>query len=227
MREASKTSAVRGAELAPRYFAGRVLDIGAGDDPVVPHATPFDREHGDANRADAWFPAASFDCVHSSHCLEHMTDPPDALARWWSLVAPGGHLIVVVPDEDLYEQGYWPSLFNPEHTATFRVGAGPTWSPRSFQLEALARALPGGQVVAIERHARGYVHQRPLLRVAVPRRIVDLANRARPGRRRPEREGSSIDRAFVRACRMMNVPIDQTRGGALAQIQVIVRKDPR
>jgi SAM-dependent methyltransferase len=224
MREASKTRAVRGPEFASRYFGGSVLDIGAGDDPVVPHARPFDKADGDANLVDGFFPAASFDCVHSSHCLEHMADPPAALARWWSLVKPGGHLIVVVPDEDLYEQGYFPSVFNPEHTATFRATAATSWSPRSFDLESLVRALPAADVIAVERQMAGYIRQRPLLPVRHGRRTIDVMNRARPGRRRPAIEGSLLDRVFLRACRIVNVPIDQTRGAALAQIQAIVRK---
>jgi SAM-dependent methyltransferase len=224
MREASKTRAVRGPDFAARYFSGSVLDIGAGDDPVVAHAIPFDKAHGDANRADDYFPAASLDCVHSSHCLEHMADPPGALARWWSLVKPGGHLIVVVPDEDFYEQGRFPSLFNPEHTATFRLTPQTTWSPRSFNLQSLVGALPGADVVSVERQTAGYVVQRSLVRIRFGRRAVDLANRARPGRLNPAIEGSLVDRAYVHACRAMGLPIDQTRGNALAQIQAIARK---
>ena len=34
-----------------------------------------------------------------------MRDVPGALAQWWSLVRPEGHLIMAVPHEDLYEQG--------------------------------------------------------------------------------------------------------------------------
>ena len=37
--------------------------------------------------------------MYSSHCLEHMHDPVDALARWWRLVMSSGFLIIVVPDE--------------------------------------------------------------------------------------------------------------------------------
>jgi SAM-dependent methyltransferase len=224
MREASKTATVRGPGFAARYFAGSVLDIGAGDDPVAPHAQAFDKQHGDANRADEYFPKNSFDCVHSSHCLEHMQAPLDALSRWWSLVKPGGHLIVCVPDEDLYEQGYWPSLFNPEHTATFRVTPESRWSRRSFHVGHIVSALPGAHLVSLERHDHGYVHQNPVVALSVPRRAIYLANAARPGRQNPALEGSLVDRLYVRACRAMNIPIDQTRGSALAQIQAIVQK---
>ena len=67
-------------------------------------------------------PHLAYDAVCSSHCLEHMRDVPAALTQWWALVRKGGYLVLVVPDEDLYEQGGWPSLFNSDHKATFRIG---------------------------------------------------------------------------------------------------------
>jgi hypothetical protein len=50
-----------------------------------------------------------------------MNDPAAALSEWWQLVAPKGHLIVMIPDEALYEQGYWPSLFNPDRKCAFSL----------------------------------------------------------------------------------------------------------
>ena len=50
-----------------------------------------------------------------------MRDPRSAIAQWWGLVKPGGVLFVIVPDEDLYEQGFWPSRFNCDHKWTFTI----------------------------------------------------------------------------------------------------------
>jgi len=90
MDEATKTSQIRGEDFAERYLSGRVIDIGAGEDLVVPHAEPFDKEHGNGNYIDRYREPESYDCVHSSHCLEHMDNPEDAIGRWWRLVKPGG-----------------------------------------------------------------------------------------------------------------------------------------
>ena len=127
MQEASKTNKFRPSHFASTYLSGRVLDIGAGPDLVCPHAQAFDQEHGDANKIDAYFEAESFDTVHSNHSLEHMLDPVQALHRWWSLVKSGGFMIVVVPDEYLYEQNMWPSFFSPEHYSSYGYSYDLIW----------------------------------------------------------------------------------------------------
>src|ERR1035437_3135111 len=156
MDEASKTNKLRGADFAQRYLQGRVLDIGAGKDAVCGWAEVFDQQHGDANHIEEYFPSQSFDAVHSSHCLEHMHHPVAALAGWRSLVKPGGYLILVVPDEDLYEQGIWPSFFNSDHKATFRLDRATSWSPVSHELRVLCESLIGAEIITAEIHSQGY-----------------------------------------------------------------------
>ena len=137
MDEAKKTNLIRGDAFMSQYFQGKVIDIGAGNDLVCPGAERFDLEDGDANVITRYRQPDSYDCVHSSHCLEHMHDPAAALKEWWALVKPGGYLVTVVPEEDLYEQGIWPSVFNKDHKATFTLKKGRSWSPVSFNVENL------------------------------------------------------------------------------------------
>ncbi|MBN8899200.1 MAG: methyltransferase domain-containing protein, partial [Rhodospirillales bacterium] len=84
---------------------------------------------------------ASFDFLYSSHCLEHLPDPRAALAAWLRVVRSGGHLVIAVPDEDLYEQGRWPSAFNPDHRWTFTLYKSRSWSPVSLNLLDLVREV--------------------------------------------------------------------------------------
>jgi SAM-dependent methyltransferase len=227
--EAAKTNRLRDETFKAKYFSGHVLDIGCGTDPVVPAAMPFDLEQGDANRILDYLAPDSFDCVHSSHCLEHMHNAQAALMQWWALVKPGGFLVLVVPDEDLYEQGHWPSLFNPDHKATFRLDKPSSWSPVSHDLGQLVGALPGCETVEIDRQDGGYDHSylhlprnrmmrhwQKALRWCFRKWNKDLY---RPGPR-PRWTGPWL----VRFNRWLEVPIDQTRGPAVAQIQVILRK---
>lgn len=141
MDETSKTL-YHHRELFSPFLTGRGIDIGCGTDPVAPEVTPFDLDTGDASRIDELVDGG-FDYVWSSHCLEHMDAPRDALRRWWSLVAPGGHLILVVPDEDLYEQGFFPSRFNADHKATFTIYKESSWSPSSVNLRDELEGLGG------------------------------------------------------------------------------------
>jgi SAM-dependent methyltransferase len=115
------------SRFATRYFVGDGIDIGAGSDflgqyteqfPLMSSCRPWDLKDGDAQLL-ATVPDTSLDFAHSSHCLEHMRDPREALKHWLRVLRPGGHLVVMIPDEDLYEQGVFPSTFN-------SVTSGPT-----------------------------------------------------------------------------------------------------
>ena len=142
------------------YFVGRGIDIGCGDDPVTVSCERFDilHGHGDA-QVMAGVESGVYDFVYSSHCLEHMVDPRAAIRRWWELVKPGGYLLVVVPDEDLYEQGYYPSRFNEGHTATFTIEKQHSWSPVSINMVDLAASLAGARVFNIARYDTGYSYE--------------------------------------------------------------------
>lgn len=151
MRECGKAVARRLGTpgFATRYFVGRGIDVGCGDDPLslyaplfplVTEVVPFDREHGDAQDL-ASIPDGAFDFLHSSHCLEHVHDPLLALKHWARVVKPGGHLIVTVPDEDMYEQGVWPSTWNGDHKRTFTLWKAESWSPASVNLLDLIHSV--------------------------------------------------------------------------------------
>jgi SAM-dependent methyltransferase len=156
MDETSKAKKYWG-DLEKSVLTGKGIDIGCGPDPVTPDARPFDLGQGDANVVSKYV-TEQFDYVYSSHCLEHMHDPRATILDWWKLVKPGGHLFILVPDEDLYEQGVFPSRFNPDHKSTFTISKAKSWSPKSVNVLELAQSLPGGQIINIELQDRGYDH---------------------------------------------------------------------
>jgi SAM-dependent methyltransferase len=206
MNEASKTWAILNEEERS-WFSGSVLDIGCGADKIVPHARGFDLADGDANRIDEYV-AERFDMVFSSHALEHMHQPVEAIQRWWRLVADGGRMIVIVPDEDLYEQGVFPSRFNSDHKATFTLAKRRSWSPRSYNMVDLAAQLPGAKVLRCELQDVGYDRRHMTSGVA---RIGKVDKPLK----------LMLKRTFFRS-----VALDQTRGnpGALAQVFLAVQK---
>lgn len=151
MKECSKAIPRRLAHpnFARRYFVGDGIDIGGASDPLALYAGLFplirsvrtwDLDDGDAVHM-AGVADCSYDFVHSSHCLEHLTDPAAALRQWLRILRPGGTMIVMVPDEDLYEQNVFPSTFNAGHQWTFSVWKARSWSARSLNVLDLLREL--------------------------------------------------------------------------------------
>jgi len=138
-----------------KYLVGRGIDIGCGGDPITLDCTRWEVLDGDAQLM-CGVADESFDWVYSSHCLEHVADPTVALSNWWRILRPGGYLLVVVPDEDLYEQGRWPSTFNPEHQTTWSIFKGHTWSTVHRSLAVELANLPHGQVLSLRLLDDGY-----------------------------------------------------------------------
>ena len=151
MHESSKAIFHRlaDARYATRYFVGDGIDIGCGPDPLAQYFEFFplmkscrswDMADGDAQLMQSVSDNA-YDFVHSSHCLEHMRDMDVALSNWLRILKPGGHLVCLVPDEDLYEQGVFPSTFNSDHKHTLTIYKKKSWSPKSVNVFSLIDAL--------------------------------------------------------------------------------------
>jgi SAM-dependent methyltransferase len=147
------------------FFVGNGIDIGAGPDGLSSQKALFPRMGDvrlwDIPDGDAMLMAGvednTFDFVHSSHCLEHLINPATALGHWLRIVKPGGHVVVTVPDEDLYEQGVFPSTFNPDHKATFTTFKRKSWSPRSVSvLPMLCAIRPEPHVIKVEQIVAKY-----------------------------------------------------------------------
>ncbi len=159
MKEASKSLARRLADsrFVRRYFRGRGVDIGGAPDPLALYKELFplveDIRTWDLDDGDAQFMAGvaddSFDFVFSSHCLEHLNDPAEGLRNWLRVVKPNGYVVFAIPEEDLYEQGVFPSTFNRDHKNTFTIGKTASWSPRSVNVLALLASL--GPEAAVEK----------------------------------------------------------------------------
>ena len=113
------------------YVRGRLLDIGAGPFRIYPYATTLDNlDH--ASRfgwqykpdiiADAsnlnMLASESWDCVFSSHTLEHLENPEKNLKEWWRVIKQGGYLVLYLPHKDLYPNIGQPGS-NPDHKSDF------------------------------------------------------------------------------------------------------------
>jgi SAM-dependent methyltransferase len=172
MKECSKSIPRRlaDANFSRRYFVGRGVDIGGKPDPLalyrplfekVTDVRTWDLEDGDAQLM-AGVPDGHFDFVHSSHCLEHLVDPMAGLAQWLRVTRAGGHLVITVPDEDLYEQGTFPSTFNRDHKWTFTIHKRASWSERSLNVIDLVLGLgEQAELVRLEQLSATYRYDLP------------------------------------------------------------------
>lgn len=161
MNESSKSifHKIKDSRYATRYIIGDGIDIGSGNDslglyfeffPLMRTCRSWDLPDGDA-QVMASVPDQSFDFVHSSHCLEHMRNPHIAINNWLRILKPGGHLICLVPDEDLYEQGVFPSTFNSDHKHTFTISKKDSWSSNSINIsDMLSSVNDKSQILKIE-----------------------------------------------------------------------------
>jgi SAM-dependent methyltransferase len=220
MNEATKTRALW-TERELSFLRGTGIDIGCGSDPVLPGVLPFDLEHGDANEITEHV-RDTFDFVFSAHCLEHMHSPRVAILEWWKLVKPGGCLFFIVPDEDLYEQGFWPSVFNPDHKATFTMSRSTRWSTVSVNVLDLVASLPGGEVIDVRLQDEGY-ERCYLRRWRCPRGWALLMAALRWKMLKLFRN-LGISAQLNWFATVFQAPIDQTICVATAQIQAVVRK---
>ncbi|AEG50352.1 Methyltransferase type 11 [Sphingobium chlorophenolicum L-1] len=161
MRELSKSIPRRlhDSNFIRRYFVGNGIDIGGKPDPLALYGEMFPLMTGvkiwDLEDGDAQFmvgvPDNSLDFVTSSHCLEHLHQPIEGLRNWVRIVKPGGYIVILVPDEDLFEQGEFPSTFNGDHKWTFTIWKETSWSAKSINVIEMVKQLgPSARVEKIE-----------------------------------------------------------------------------
>ncbi len=113
-----------------RFLSGpRILDIGYkgysdGARPILPHAIGVDLDYPGYDGRTLPFPDLSQDGVFASHTLEHISDYRNAIAEWFRVLRVGGHLIIAVPHQFLYERKLsLPSRWNSDHKRFYTVAS--------------------------------------------------------------------------------------------------------
>ena len=104
------------------YCRGLGLDLGCGDEKIVPTALGIDFASNKAElrldlsspNALGLFATGSLDYIFSSHTLEDLWDTEGTLKEWWRVIKAGGYLILYGPDKDYYPNIGQPGA-NPRH----------------------------------------------------------------------------------------------------------------
>lgn len=115
----SETQKIR--EKVIEYVEKPCIDYGCGHDKIIKEAIGVDCRPilgvnivCDLDSKEAKAKLTSFKgtvkTIYSSHFLEHCKDDRAMLAWWIDLLAPGGHLILYLPDDEHYNNDA-----NPEH----------------------------------------------------------------------------------------------------------------
>ena len=132
---------------------GRLLDVGAGSGWLVEHMNSlgwqaegldFDPQSVASARGLVFhqgglpqlnFPAAAFDAVTMSHCIEHVHDPLAWLVEVRRILKPGRRLVIATPNSDSFEhrffQADWRGLEPPRHLHLFNCAAMATLMQRA------------------------------------------------------------------------------------------------
>lgn len=193
-----------GGQIAP---GSRVLDVGAGNGTAVralraagidaygiePESRAVDAARGEGagtvvrGTLEDHPLGGRFDVVRMYQTLEHMPDPVDALVRARDLLAPGGRLVIGVPnlgsvDRRLFGAS-WDGLELPRHLYHFtrsslRMVLGAAGLvPRSIRTVALFGLLPASidARTAAGRRQRGWGHSVPLRAALYPIELVTAA----------------------------------------------------
>ena len=124
-----------------KYLSGNIADIGCGEGTVIPGAYGIDGRDFPcvSYRTDNLYglPAQlpdkleSFDCVVSSHTLEHLPDSYRAIFEWRCFCKKGGYFILYLPDGKYYD-----NFENQEHFHDFTYSQFVFWFKRAFCGEA-------------------------------------------------------------------------------------------
>ena len=147
-----------------RFMQGRGLDIGFKSKPVVENATGVELNYPGYDGVILPFPDASQDFVYSSHMLEHV--PQENFVRviqeWHRVTKIGGHIIIIVPHQYLYEKRWnLPSKFNRDHKVFYtpqKLLSHVEWSlaPNSYRVRFLRDNDDGFDYsLTPEKHSRG------------------------------------------------------------------------
>lgn len=172
MLESTKAVARRNFDrrFSTVYFVGNGIDIGCGQDsianysefyPLMTGCRAWDQPDGDGMLLEG-VDNEVFDFVHSSHSLEHMYDPNIAMSNWIRVLKKGGHMILLLPDEDMFEQGTWPSTYaGPDHITSWTIHKKESWCPVSHNVTEFFGQFSELEILKIEKLDSTYLYTWP------------------------------------------------------------------
>lgn len=142
MYENTKATFLRWCQnrLYHQVFKGEGLHVHPGDDPLKAKNFPLVKSIKTVNlknfnlKDDGLEELGEFDFILFTGLVGYENEPKEVIDHLLKNVKSKGHLILTVPDEDLYEQGTFPSIFNKGHKRTFSIHKQESWSGKHVNL---------------------------------------------------------------------------------------------
>lgn len=150
-----------------RFMTGTGLDVGfsgygKGVTPILPGAIGVDIDYPGYDGKTLPFPDGSQDYVFTSHVLEHIPDYRHTFRDWHRVIKTGGHIVIIVPHQFLYEKRTsLPSLWNRDHKRFYTPGIllsqiEESLAPNAYRIMHLRDNDDGFEYdIPPDRHSRG------------------------------------------------------------------------
>lgn len=149
------------------FMSGTGLDIGyagyiANAKSILPSAIGIDTNYPGYDGRVLPFASSSQDFVYTSHTLEHIDDYVQALREWYRVLKVGGHMVIAVPSQYLYEKkASLPSRWNADHKRFYTVSSlareiEEALEPNSYRVELLRENAQGwDKTIPADSHSGG------------------------------------------------------------------------
>jgi SAM-dependent methyltransferase len=161
-----KESIFRGLCNAQKYFKGRILDLGCGDQPYARLVGRGNLDYIGVDRslehsplpdvcADSLklpFRDGSFDTILSTQVIEHVSDPSEMMREISRVLKPSGHVIMTAPQA-------WPLHEEPRDFFRY-TRYGLQVLAQRYDLEIVYIQERGGGVLALAQLGNVLLHER-------------------------------------------------------------------
>lgn len=95
-----------------------------------------------------YLPPGRYDFVYSGRRLNAMNLPKAAILEWWHAVKVGGHLVLLLPNEDKF--GVRQSKAAGRNAWTFTIWKSKSWSARSINVVEIVALLYDAELICVE-----------------------------------------------------------------------------
>lgn len=223
MSESKKIKSLNNSNYLSKYLKGKVIDIGAGKDPILNNADIFDIEHGDANHILDYV-KKKYDTVYSSNLIEHLNDPIKSVKDFETLVKDNGYLILIIPTFEYYEQSIWPSIFNIDHKFAFTYYYNTGTKNYLLSINNIIECLSYSKLIKIESILENYNKS------LIIRNYMGLKSKTL---RKISRISFEINKMQIPKkiklyifyiLKLLNIPVDQSAGESICSTVLIFHK---